>query len=892
MSTRPPVFYAINSSAVTLREYWWGTKSPAILAAALLKLLRVKVPSATDDPNVESLEPFEVEAASVPERVTAHLEPLMHELEGLGFGSPMFHVIEDDLHHVQTYLATFVHSSGRVWARVHNRVWAVKTPPKDVLFVEFVTPFSDGRFLWSLSSKPDLAAPPSCSVVRQTGASATELLAAHDAQLHDEGRRHSLVPVRSPAELRASIERHHGAVRNFHLRRGVFVRASAAERQTAAANAAVRKAAESTGTRFPEVVAAIRRLEERKSSWTTAILVLLVSVGLFVGAGGVGERWSLDTLAILMPVLFFHEMGHWLAMKAFGYRNLQMFFIPFLGAAVSGRHYNVPGWKKAVVSLMGPLPGIVVGAALGVAGLVLKNPLLLKISLTALVLNGFNLLPVLPLDGGWVVQSVLASRSVAFGVLFRVVAIAALFGFGLQSGDKTLTYLGIFMLVGLPAAYRLARITRDLRRAGLEPVSPDDQTIPAETAEAIIEKVVEAFPKRTPTNVLAQHTLSVFESLNARAPGVVASFGLAVVQGGGLATAVVFGVLVVIGQHSSLAGFAQAAAAMPTHTVDPSSLAVWREPEAASDGAAARRAVVIATWPTASAAAGAALELQRSGPARSAVETFGDTLLVALPGGDDAARQAWLAALQPRASDVLVATTATPANVRLACLAPSADVATAIEQEASAYFAAKQMNLIPPWIGTDPRTPAERSAHDRARRTYARLVRTSMEGFADPRFLDVVKRTAAARKAGDAAALERLRHEQEQVMADVRRARASTVRAEPDADATVVARYEAWVPTQTEDGAAERLSADLGPLLGQMPPAGATSDAKASALGATGFASREGLLVSLPFVRFDDMFEGPPAILRWLQSKGCVDFRYQFDVAAAEDDEAADAAAQ
>src|SRR5262249_41561863 len=350
-------------------------------------------------------------------------------------------------------------------------------------------------------------------------ASARELFALHDAQLHEEGRRHSLVPVRSPAELRASIERHHSAVRNFHLRRGVFVRVSAAERQTAAANTAARKAAESTGSRYPEVVAAIRRLEQRKSSWTTAILVLLVSVGLFVGAGGVGERWSLETLAILMPVLLFHEMGHWLAMKAFGYRNLQMFFIPFLGAAVSGRHYNVPGWQKAGVSLMGPLPGIVVGAILGVAGIVLKNPLLLKISLTALVLNGFNLLPVLPLDGGWVVQSVLASRSVAFGVLFRVIAIAALFAFGLHNQDKTLSYLGIFMAVSLPAAYKLARITRDLQKAGLEPVSTDDQTIPAGTAEAIIEKVVEAFPKRTPTNVLAQHTLSVFESLNARPPG-------------------------------------------------------------------------------------------------------------------------------------------------------------------------------------------------------------------------------------------------------------------------------------------------------------------------------------------------------------------------------------
>ena len=35
-------------------------------------------------------------------------------------------------------------------------------------------------------------------------------------------------------------------------------------------------------------------------------------------------------------------------MRLFRYSNVKMFFIPLLGAAVSGRHYNVPGWKKVV----------------------------------------------------------------------------------------------------------------------------------------------------------------------------------------------------------------------------------------------------------------------------------------------------------------------------------------------------------------------------------------------------------------------------------------------------------------------------------------------------------------------------------------------------------------
>ena len=46
--------------------------------------------------------------------------------------------------------------------------------------------------------------------------------------------------------------------------------------------------------------------------------------------------------------------------------------------------------------------------------------------------------------------------------------------------------------------------------------------------------------------------------------------------------------------------------------------------------------------------------------------------------------------------------------------------------------------------------------------------------------------------------------------------------------------------------------------------------------------------MSLPFVRFDDMLEGPPALVRWLQSKGCVDFRYPFDVGDPDEAEGAD----
>src|SRR5439155_1010311 len=95
----------------------------------------------------------------------------------------------------------------------------------------------------------------------------------------------------------------------------------------------------------------LEELQNRRASTGSTLLMLVVSLLLFVAAFQGDQGW--DQVWVLVLVLTFHELGHYLAMRWFGYRNLRMFFIPFLGAAVSGKHYNVAGWKKAVVALMG-----------------------------------------------------------------------------------------------------------------------------------------------------------------------------------------------------------------------------------------------------------------------------------------------------------------------------------------------------------------------------------------------------------------------------------------------------------------------------------------------------------------------------------------------------------
>src|SRR5262249_50063148 len=140
------------------------------------------------------------------------------------------------------------------------------------------------------------------------------------------------------------------------------------------------------------VLAELESLQAGKASWWNTLLLLGLSLALFLVARQMMPDW--DTLLwMLLPLLALHQLGHYLAMRLFGYRNLRMFFIPFFGAAVSGRHYNVAGWKKALVALAGPVPGIAVGIVLGIAGLILNHARLTEAAILMLVLNGFNLLP-------------------------------------------------------------------------------------------------------------------------------------------------------------------------------------------------------------------------------------------------------------------------------------------------------------------------------------------------------------------------------------------------------------------------------------------------------------------------------------------------------------------
>lgn len=185
------------------------------------------------------------------------------------------------------------------------------------------------------------------------------------------------------------------------------------------------------------------------------ILKSIYSVLIFGAAFYFLFGWDLVSLAILIGIILIHELGHFTAMKLYNYKDLSIFFVPLVGAFASGEKDEVSQKQQIIISLAGPIPGIIIGSVLAYFGWLNEHNLLYRTGSLFLFLNIFNLLPVLPMDGGRIIQTLFFNQkeAIIIALLWISIVLFALFGFYTQNWIVIIVCLLIFTQVRLKTQY-------------------------------------------------------------------------------------------------------------------------------------------------------------------------------------------------------------------------------------------------------------------------------------------------------------------------------------------------------------------------------------------------------------------------------------------------------
>lgn len=171
-------------------------------------------------------------------------------------------------------------------------------------------------------------------------------------------------------------------------------------------------------------------------------------------------------ICVLFGVVLIHELGHVTAASIFRFRVKEIQLLPFGGVAVLDEIGTVPSWQEVLVIVAGPLQNVLMflfalaGQTFGFWSETWTN-YFVEVNLMILL---FNLLPILPLDGGKLMQilcglwmSYYQTLHVTFivSILLGSLMIAVSLGlWGTYGIDLNLLMIGIFLFVSNWSDYR------------------------------------------------------------------------------------------------------------------------------------------------------------------------------------------------------------------------------------------------------------------------------------------------------------------------------------------------------------------------------------------------------------------------------------------------------
>lgn len=199
-----------------------------------------------------------------------------------------------------------------------------------------------------------------------------------------------------------------------------------------------------------EIISLLQYQDTKKKSPWAGLGTLILTLILFAGTGLFSN--TLQSIFAIIVILIIHESGHFIAMKIAGYKDVNMFFLPLIGAAVSGTKTDASPLTKVIISAAGPVPGIFIGIIVGL--LTQRHDILHYFALNAIFINGINLLPIIPLDGGRIVQSLVFDRNKYLELGFNVIATVILLGAAIFFKEYILAILAIPVFINIAPSFK------------------------------------------------------------------------------------------------------------------------------------------------------------------------------------------------------------------------------------------------------------------------------------------------------------------------------------------------------------------------------------------------------------------------------------------------------
>ena len=149
------------------------------------------------------------------------------------------------------------------------------------------------------------------------------------------------------------------------------------------------------------LVAALKLLGSLK-----ILAFLKTGATMFISIFFYAQIWGWRFAVGFVLLLFVHETGHLIAARMMGLKVGLPVFIPFMGALIALKEAPRNAWIEAVVGIGGPILGSLGALAGWALYFVTGHQIYLALGFTGFFLNLFNLIPIVPLDGGRIVSAI------------------------------------------------------------------------------------------------------------------------------------------------------------------------------------------------------------------------------------------------------------------------------------------------------------------------------------------------------------------------------------------------------------------------------------------------------------------------------------------------------